>query len=88
MALAPARARVRTYTLLCLSIADEKFEGFINSVASGEASRLTEQRDPGEISMHPGPRAGRGKRKSRSGPSTKGRRAGVRGDVYIITQGE
>ena len=39
---------------LSLSIADEKFEGFINSVASGEASRLTEQRDPGEISMHLG----------------------------------
>lgn len=38
-----------------LSIADEKLEGFINSVASGEASRLCEQRDPGEIGMHPGP---------------------------------
>lgn len=44
---------------LFLSIADEKFERFINSVASRSASRLTEQWYPGEISIRPGHKPGR-----------------------------
>lgn len=51
-------------SLSFLSIADEKLEGFINSVASGEASRLCEQRDPTRGNQHASGTVHNWKRKS------------------------